>query len=81
MQKRLSDYFQQLLDSRQLLEANYETWALVRDDRCALLAGAFLSLNVFDFNLNIDFSQLNEELTSLDVSPAWRVVVQLPPAE
>uniref|UniRef100_A0A914WTN3 RUN domain-containing protein n=1 Tax=Plectus sambesii TaxID=2011161 RepID=A0A914WTN3_9BILA len=69
MQKKLSDYFQALVENKLLLRECYEDWALLRHETTGVvMAGSLIGLSVIDCNLFLREDDLSRQALSVDLN-------------
>ncbi|XP_071830033.1 RUN and FYVE domain-containing protein 2-like isoform X2 [Apostichopus japonicus] len=68
MQKKLSDYFRMMMDSKELLSEHYEPSALLREEEAHVIAGLLVGLNVIDCNLCVKGDDLDNAPSVIDFS-------------
>jgi len=68
MQKKLSEYFQQLVNQQDMLADFYEASSLMRSDESNMIASLLTSLNVLDCNLCVKEEDLDSQQGVIDFS-------------
>uniref|UniRef100_A0A915IRP7 FYVE-type domain-containing protein n=1 Tax=Romanomermis culicivorax TaxID=13658 RepID=A0A915IRP7_ROMCU len=69
MQKKLSDYFNILIEAKQILKEYYDDWALLRHETDAVIfAGSLIGLRVLDCNLYLKEDDLNYPHLDVDLN-------------
>ena len=68
LQKKLSEYFQQLVNQQDMLADFYEASSLMRSDESNMIASLLTSLNVLDCNLCVKEEDLDSQQGVIDFS-------------